>query len=282
MDGARRAAAARLRPYVAWYSGYRQQGLPPGFHRGLPSPHLTLILTLDDPLMIAAHPDPAQEPGHYRALIAGLHSCPALIRHEGYQSGVQVALHPLGARALLGLPAGELAGADVDLDQVLGHRSALLRERLLAAPTWDDRFDALDAALADLVDPDRSLPPELHRAWQLLRADGGSIGVRRLAREVGWGERHLLHRFRQEIGLSPKQAARVVRFDRTRVRLLKRVTAGRPAELADLAVGAGYYDQAHLAREFRELAGCSPSAFLAEELRYVQAEYLPDDEDWQP
>ena len=62
-----------------------------------------------------------------------------------------------------------------------------------------------------------------------------------------------------------------MRFDRARRALQQRVAAGKPAALADLAASCGYYDQAHLAREFRDLAGCAPSAWLAEEFRNVQA-----------
>src|SRR5215472_16587692 len=109
-----------LRRFVAGYTGYRQRGMPPGRHRGLPSPYLTLIFTLDEPLTIAAHPDPGQPPGEFGALLGGLHSAPALITHDGAQSGIQVALRPLGARALLGLPAGELADLDVPAEAVLG------------------------------------------------------------------------------------------------------------------------------------------------------------------
>src|ERR1700716_272913 len=105
--------AAPLLPYVGWYSGYRQEGLEPTRHRGLPSPYLTLIVTLDDPLVVAAHPDARQAPAEYETLLGGLHTTPALITHEGRQSGIQVGLKPLGARALLGLPAGELASIDL-------------------------------------------------------------------------------------------------------------------------------------------------------------------------
>src|SRR3712207_3086353 len=97
-----------LRPHVGWYSGYRQAAVAPGRHRGLPSPYLTLIFTIDDPLVVAAHPDPRQAPGRYDALVGGLHVQHALITHDGFQSGVQVALHPLACRSLLGLPAAEL------------------------------------------------------------------------------------------------------------------------------------------------------------------------------
>jgi AraC-like DNA-binding protein len=89
--------------------------------------------------------------------------------------------------------------------------------------------------------------------------------------ETGWSGRHLAGRFRAEIGLTPKTAARVIRFSRARNLLITRVTADREHSLADLAACCGYFDQAHLAREFRSLAGCPPSQWIAEEFRNVQA-----------
>ena len=133
MSTAARIPAEPLRRYVAGYTGYRQRGVPPARHRGLPSPYLTLIFTLDEPLTIEAHPDPGQPPGEFGTLLGGLHSVPALITHAGAQSGIQVALRPLGARALLGLPAGELAGLDVPAEAVLGGVCAELRDRVRAA-----------------------------------------------------------------------------------------------------------------------------------------------------
>src|SRR5689334_24751740 len=129
-----------LRRYVAWYTGYRQRGVPPARHRGLPSPYLTLIFTLDEPLTIEAHPDPGQPPGEFGTLLGGLHSVPALITHAGAQSGIQVALRPLGARALLGLPAGELAELDLPAEAALGGVCAELREKLESAAGWPARF----------------------------------------------------------------------------------------------------------------------------------------------
>jgi AraC-like DNA-binding protein len=104
--------------------------------------------------------------------------------------------------------------------------------------------------------------------------------VTALAAETGWSARHLGARFRAEIGLSPKAAARVFRFDHARRRLARAATAARGAagagvRLADIAAEAGYYDQAHLAADFRLLAGCPPTQWLAEEFRFFQAG--PDD-----
>jgi AraC-like DNA-binding protein len=268
-----------LRRYVAWYTGYRQRGVPPARHRGLPSPYLTLIFTLDEPLSIEAHPDPGQPPGEFRALLGGLHSAPALIRHEGAQSGLQLALRPPGVRALLGLPAGELADTDVPAEEVLGGVCAELRDRVMTAAGWPERFAILDEILLRQLitgsEAAAAVAPEVLRAWrQLLRA-GGAVRVGDLAAETGWSSRHLASRFRTEIGLTPKAAARVIRFDRAKQALIRhvhtRASHDGGYQLADLAADTGYFDQAHLAREFRSLAGVPPSQWLAEEFRNVQA-----------
>jgi len=103
--------------------------------------------------------------------------------------------------------------------------------------------------------------------------------------ETGWSSRHLASRFRTEIGLTPKAAARVIRFDRAKQTLIRHVDTGAYQDggyqLADLAADTGYFDQAHLAREFRALAGCPPSQWLAEEFRNVQAGNWLDGESWE-
>jgi AraC-like DNA-binding protein len=94
--------------------------------------------------------------------------------------------------------------------------------------------------------------------------------VEEIARRVGWSSRHLLDRFRAETGLTPKQAARVARFDRARRALAARTAAGRPADLAALAAAAGFADQAHLIREWRAFTGLAPTRWLAAEFGFVQ------------
>jgi AraC-like DNA-binding protein len=275
--------SARLRPYVAFYSGYRQAGVAPGRHRGLPSPFLTLIFTMDDPLVIAVHPDARQAAGKYDSLAGGLHLTPALITHPGWQSGVQVSVSPLGCRALFGLPAVEIAGLDVDAADLLGpHVVDEVRAGLLTAPDWAGRFFALDRVLTRVVSArmtgvrttsagtsglrtisDVLVAPQI--AYAFGRIVRGGVSVASLADEVGWSARYLTDRFRAEIGLRPKEAARVARFDRARRSL-------RPAgRLADVAAGHGFADQSHLVREFQAFAGCSPTRWIADEFGFVQA-----------
>ncbi len=252
-----------LRPFVAHYAGYRQRGVAPARHRGLPSPYLTLIFTIDDPLVIAAHPDPRQPPDHYDSLVGGLHLAPAIVTHDGSQSGVHIAVHPLGCRALLGLPAVELANRDVDATAVLGARFVgEVRDRLGTAPDWPARFAVLDAMLGALLRDDPG-PAQISYAFRaLLRRD---VPIAALADEVGWSGRHLTARFHAELGVRPKEAARVARFDRARRSI-------RPGlRLADVAAAHGYADQSHLVRDFQAFAGCSPTRWLADEFGFVQA-----------
>ncbi|HXW43212.1 MAG TPA: helix-turn-helix domain-containing protein [Streptosporangiaceae bacterium] len=270
----RHAFSAPLRPYASSCVGYRDAGVPPALHRGLPSPDITIIFSLDEPLMIAAHPDPAQRPGSFATLIGGLHTTPALISHDGWQSGIQVSLSPLGARALLGMPAGELAGIDVHGTDILGPAANRVRDRLQAMTGWPERFALVEQVLMERLrraDGEADLSGEVRHAWLQLMRSGGRIPVSRLAAQTGWSDRHLRTRFRTETGLGPKEAARVIRFDRARRQLMQRALAGQPPALADLAAEAGYFDQAHLNRDFALLAGCSPTTWLATEFRNFQA-----------
>ena len=267
MERAEVRPTARLRPLVARYSGYRYEGLPPGTHHGLPSPYLTVVISLGKPTRTATRPDRRQAPVEFAALAGGLHTRAALIEHDGDQYGVQLALTPEGARSLFGLPAGELGGMVVPLDGLLPTRAGELIERLAAAPTWMARFGILDEVLTRHAGRRAGPSAELRHAWELLTARGGQVRVDELAREVGWSRRHLGDRFTVEYGLTPKEAARVIRFERS-TRLLRR--GDRPT-LAEVAARCGFYDQAHLAREWNDFVGCPPSAWLTgDDLPFIQ------------
>ncbi len=256
---------APLTSLVGGYTGYRIEGAEPGVHRGLPSRYLTFIVTLDSTVDLASMPDPAQPPASFTTLTGGLHATPALISHDGNQHGVQLHVTPMGARVLLGLPAGELAGTVVDLSTLLGPVAGELLGRLRSARTWPDRFRQLDNVLTRIATQRSRLAPELGWAWRRLTASHGRVEVAALAREVGWSRRYLGERFRREFGLIPKVAGRVMRFEVAHHMLR---APDRP-DLAEVATRAGFYDQAHLHREWRELAGCTPSQWLAEEFPSV-------------
>jgi AraC-like DNA-binding protein len=270
VDGAIGVPAPPLRPFVARYTGYWLDGFPPGRHQGLPSGSLTVVLSLGPSVDLAVMPTPAQAPASFDALVAGLHAAPVTIVYGPSQRGIQLDVTPLGARALFGLPAGALASTVLGLDELVGRPAGGCIERLREAPSWGARFAIVDELLQSLLraGPDiaTGLAPEVIEAWRMLVASGGGVEITSVAHEVGWSRRHLAQRFHHELGLSPKQAARVLRFDRAR----RRIGRPGPCHLAEVALSCGYFDQAHLTREFRELAGMTPTAWRNEQLPSVQ------------
>lgn len=253
-----------LRPLVARYVGYTRHAVPLTVHRGLPSRHVTLVIGVDAPVRMLGGPTPDGGPMTVRAGASGLHLGPALIRQDSHQRGLSL-LHPLGVRALLGVSAAELARTTVEAADLPVPWGGRLADRLAEAATWTEAFAVLDEELAAAVRPARSAP-EIHRAWRALLASGGTRPVAAIAAEVGWSRRHLTERFAREVGVPPKQAARLMRFERS----VAAIRAGGHHALATVAADCGYDDQAHLTNEWRTLVGCSPTVWIREELPFLQ------------
>jgi AraC-like DNA-binding protein len=262
-ESVRGRPAAALAPYIREYQGYRYAGMPPGLHQGLPSGSVTFIVSLAEPVDIVALPGP-QRPQGFDAFVGGLHLRPATIAHDGTGAGVSISLSPLGARALFGMPAGSLASLVVDLRDLLGRAGDELVERLREAPSWPARFRALDEVLGRGL-ARRTTPataaPEVVEAWRLLATSGGRTTIAELAATVGWSRRHLAARFTAELGVGPKGAARLLRFERTCALL------DQGLGLADAAAMGGYYDQSHMTAEWRELAGSTPARWHDDPIR---------------
>src|SRR5690606_27026690 len=180
---------APLRPLVSSAVGYRVPAYPAGVHRGLPSRHLTLVIELLAPLGVTGMERPVSAHG----VVGGLHTSAALIDATRPQEGLQYGLTPLGARVLLGVPAGELRGRAVDLGDVVGHLALRLVDRLATASGWDERFGLLDAALLRrAADWDghlgrASIAPEVAEAWRLILTGDGTLPIATVAAHVGWG-----------------------------------------------------------------------------------------------
>jgi AraC-like DNA-binding protein len=257
------APSPRLAPFIEQYIGYRLLGFAPGLHRGLPSRNVTFIVSIGPAIDVIAQTDASQAPRQYRCVLSGLQASPALISHDGNQEGIAIDLTPIGFRTLFGLPARALWNTSVELDDVTRAVGTELWERLQGVRRWSARFAICDQVLCRVLGDDVVLP-ELRRSWGLLVASGGTASVARIADEVGWSRQHLTRRFRDEFGLPPKLAARVVRFERAR-RMLQ--SAPSFVSIAQIAATCGYYDQSHLTNDFAELAGCTPTQLIAEEER---------------
>ncbi|AFU02952.1 transcriptional regulator [Nocardia brasiliensis ATCC 700358] len=186
--------------------------------------------------------------------VYGMRTGPAgLARFDG--QGILVGLSPHGAYTLLGVPLSEVADTVFDLVDVLGRPAAQIVDRLAETSEWQARLALLDDVLAVRAANGPQPAPQVVWAWQRLCRSNGRVSIARLAAEVGWTRRHLLTRFREQIGLTPKTAARVLRFQQALQLLHQPGDRPPPARVAQMT---GYSDQAHLIREFRALAGTTP------------------------
>jgi AraC-like DNA-binding protein len=261
---------------VASTVGYQSEDAVPQLHRGLPAPYLTLIFSLDGPVVGGETPEHARGSDAYRTeiVVGGLHQRPAYIAQPSHEAGVQMAVHPLAARALLGMPASELTQMAGDGAEVLGMSAVYVHERLREQRSWAQRFEILTAYLRRRAENARrraEVRPEVAEAWKWMAWYRGAGSLDGMARHVALSRRQLTTLFRQEVGASPKQVSRLMRFERARQEVTSAVAGGVPPDLSEIASRCGFYDHSHLVRDFQQYTGLSPTGWIAEEHRNIQA-----------
>jgi len=249
----RRTAPEALRPHVLGYLGY---------HEWTPGPFRRLEVPSGEVHVIVSFGPEVRCPAPVRSFVAAPHSRYAIVDSDGEQHGVELRLTPLGTHMLLGVPMHELADRVVPVEDVLGREGAELPERLHDLETWPQRFAVLDRLLVRRLDEARAPGAGVQYAWWRLVQTHGGASVEALAEEVGWSRRHLFARFREHTGLPPKVFARILRFQRAAT--LMADPAG--PSLCEIALDCGYYDQAHLNRDFRAFAGRTPTELMAARL----------------
>lgn len=239
----------RLAPYVRCF--WRLRGDAAAFagaaERILPDGCGEVIVNRADPFR-----QHGREPTQPRVMLVGQIRRYLRVVPTGEVDLVGVRFQPFGLHALLRLPAAEVTDARPDL----GAFDARLRKEL---------EDAARKGVVELEDALlRRLRPRALRSREAVArilAGGGRVRVDALARELRLGHRSLERAFRREVGLPPKLFARIVRFQG----VIAAAERARRLDWAGLAPGCGYFDQAHLIRDFRHFAGRSPGAWFREE-----------------
>jgi AraC-like DNA-binding protein len=232
-----------------------------GFRQLVPAPRLdiamvahpavTLLIDLSDGIVYDARG--RRERG---SVAVGLLPGDLRAAGRGPAECLQIRLEPAMAAVALGAPT-DLTGTVVALADLWGRDAERFESRLRAAPSWDERFAIANEILVRRTGARRPVDAEVAHAWRRTLASRGRLRVEGLADEVGWSRKRLWSRFASQLGIAPKRAARLIRFDHA----VHQLAAGRAA--ARVAAESGYVDQSHLHRVVRLLAGLTPAAAAA-------------------
>jgi AraC-like DNA-binding protein len=169
-----------------------------------------------------------------------------------------VRFEPGMAAPFLRVPGSELRDLEVPLDDLWGGEGRRLLERIAKARSTADRVSALDGWLCDRLAAAPCVDADVLSVVHDIVARRGAGPVGESVRASVRSERQLRRRFENAVGLSPKRFARIVRLQHVLGR-----SAAKPARWADVALDAGYYDQAHMIAEFRALTGRTPAEAAA-------------------
>jgi AraC-like DNA-binding protein len=227
--------------------------------RGLPSGTAQLIIDLGGNGLWVPHHSPASRSHDtISALFNGADTTYNI--HEADRSVYRIGVDfkPGGAYPFFAPPASELLNAHVSLEALWGVRASELREQLMAAPTVAARCQALEhALLAHAVRPLEQRPAVAFALGAFVRAPRLRT-IAEVVDQTALSHARFIAVFRDEVGLSPKQFCRVRRFRRVLLH-----TWNEPRlDWARVALECGYYDQAHLAHEFQQFAGVSPTVYI--------------------
>jgi AraC-like DNA-binding protein len=251
-----RRPAADLAPYLecVWSVSGRTSARPRGPERIVPDACPELIVHLGDPFSRHVGTRWVVQP---RLFLAGTLTRPWLLRPGRRVDTLGLRFRPGAATAVFGNGLRPRIDAEIPLPRLVGSSAAqALRDALAGPRTRTRRIQAAETWLAEHVAAVRPRPCAVQPAIDAILRSRGGRRIDDLARSLGWTRRRLERAFAQDLGLRPKMFARIVRLNA----VLAELGPEQRADIVDVALCVGYFDQSHLLRDFRALAGRLPAA----------------------
>lgn len=248
-----------VRPCVqGWYVGSVERITGTLTRLQVPHPGVVCIFSFGDPYRVADPRDQSCAPW-LDSFVAGLYDGFVHVDARGRSQCVQCNLTPLGAVRLLGMPLEAIANRAVAMGDVLEGADTTFVAQLHEAGSWEGRFALLDQLWRRRLQVAPDVPPLVTHAWHALESSGGNASVEALARALSCSRKRLAAHFRAHVGLTPRRVGRILRFGH----VVERLHASGGRRLSGIAHACGYYDHAHLDRDFQDFAGCSPTHYLS-------------------
>jgi len=237
-----------LRGLVAGMVGMSEATTVPVHRRQSAGSLIPLVLSFGESLKI--------EGVAHGSFVAGLSTGCTTTSFERGQDCVQVYLTPLGVSGLLGVPGREIAGRVLTVDDLVPSWGGSVVDGLASARSWGERFALVETSLLELSQRTNPAPEWMTGMLSDIEVGGGNVRIGDLVAESGWSHRYVTQAFGEHIGLTPKQLAGVIRFERASRDLGRR-------SLSEIAAVHGYADQSHLTRDVIRYAGETPTQLAA-------------------
>lgn len=197
----------------------------------------------------------------FHSFTAGLHPGHVRMDSRGDAKCLQIDFTPIGARLFFQASPPEVTSRMVPLDDLADRGILELGDRLADTLGWHRRIRLAERYVIDrIAGATRAVKPEILHACRMIADSRGDLRIATIASDLGWSRKRLVSGFRDEIGLSPKLFARIVRFGHATKLAMSPEIGG----WAELATACGYADQAHMTREFVEFSGAPPRRWQRE------------------
>ncbi len=201
--------------------------------------------------------------------VSGMRSQSIEIETAMIRSVIGIVFRPGGARPFFEVPASDFYNQVVPLDALWGGQATHSCDRLREVLTAGEKFQLLEGALLQALQRGAerrlALHPSVQHALGAFRHVPHIRTVFHVSKEAGLSRRRFSQLFREQVGMTPKLYCRLIRFRE----VVQQIAAGGPVDWTAVALAGGYYDQAHLAHEFRDFSGMSPGSYLAAERPFV-------------
>jgi len=250
---------------------YCLTGVPP--HRLVavpPMPSAHLFINLGGPVRLwdsdPSVPSAAVTDGWFM----GLWTRRFLVEYPARVRIVGVHFKPWGISPFVDVPASELRDRWVPVDAVWRRSVDRIRNQLGELATASATLRVVEDELRSRLAPSRGLDLVLHTGGRLESAHG-AVPVGALTEAAGVSSTHLATQFTSHVGVTPKRVARIYRF----ARLILSVDVRRQVDWSALAQATGYFDQAHLGKEFKDFTGFTPTEYLALRRRLPAGQEFP-------
>ncbi|WP_370321331.1 helix-turn-helix domain-containing protein [Oricola sp.] len=250
----RRIPQGPLKGLVHAISAYEERG--EAMHDGVEAASLVvpLIFVFEGSFDLALDRRPRAD-DRFHSFTAGLHPGHVRMDSRGDAECLQIDFTPIGARLFFETSPPELTSRMISLDDLADAGIRELGDRLADTLGWPERIRLAERyVIGRIAGAPRAVKPEILHACRMIADSRGDQRVANIARDLGWSRKRLVSAFRDDIGLSPKLFARIVRFGHATELAMSPNIGG----WAEVAAACGYADQAHMTREFVEFSGAPP------------------------